>query len=84
MIMMYLHNNIKRFVTNKAFFVRVSSHAIMWQAQEEIKSRLKSGNACYNSVQNPLSSSLLSENLKIKIYTTIICLLFCMGVKLGR
>jgi len=27
--------------------------------QEEIKSRLKSGNACYNLVQNLLSSSLL-------------------------
>jgi hypothetical protein len=36
--------------------------------QEEIKSRLKSGNACYHSVQNLLSSSLLSKNLKIKIY----------------
>ena len=32
--------------------------------QEEIKSRLKSGNACYNSVKNLLSSSLLSKNLK--------------------
>jgi hypothetical protein len=31
--------------------------------QEEIKSRLKSGNACYNSVQNLLSSGLLSKNL---------------------
>ena len=40
--------------------------------QEEIKSRLKSGNACYHSVQNILSSSLLSKNLKIKIYKTII------------
>ena len=40
--------------------------------QEEIKSRLKSGNVCYNSVQNLLSSSLLSKNLKIKIYRTII------------
>jgi len=40
--------------------------------QEEIKSRLKSGNACYLSVQNLLSSSLLSTNLKIKIYRTII------------
>jgi hypothetical protein len=40
--------------------------------QEEIKSRLKSGNACYHSVQNLLSSSLLSKNLKIKIYRTII------------
>jgi hypothetical protein len=40
--------------------------------QEEIKGRLKSGNACYHSVQNPLPSSLLSKNLKIKIYRTII------------
>ena len=39
---------------------------------EEIKSRLKLGNACYYSVQNPLSSSLLSKKLKIKIYRTII------------
>jgi len=50
--------------------------------QEEIKSRLKSGNACYHSVQNLLSSSLLSKNLKIKIYRTIICLLLCLGLKL--
>ena len=35
---------------------------------EEIKSRLRSGNACYHSVQNLLSSGLLSKNLKIKIY----------------
>jgi len=40
--------------------------------QEEIKSRLKSGNACYHSVQTLLSSSLLSKNLKIKIYRIII------------
>jgi len=32
---------------------------------EEIKSRLRSGNACYHSVQNLLSSRLLSKNLKI-------------------
>jgi hypothetical protein len=38
----------------------------------EIKGRLKSGNACYHSVQNLLSSSLLSKNVKIKIYRTII------------
>ena len=36
--------------------------------QEEIKSRSKLGNACYHSVQKLLSSSLLSKNLKIKIY----------------
>jgi hypothetical protein len=40
--------------------------------QEEIKSRLKSGNACYHSVQDLLSSSLLSKNTKIKICRTII------------
>jgi len=39
---------------------------------EEIKSRLKSVNASYHSVQNRLSSSVLSKNLKIKIYRTII------------
>ena len=39
---------------------------------EEIKSRMRSGNACYRSVQKPLSSRLLSKNLKIKIYRTII------------
>jgi len=38
--------------------------------QEEIKSRLKSGNAGYHSVQNLLSSILLSKNLNIK-YTEL-------------
>ena len=52
--------------------------------QEEIKSGLKLGNACYYWVQNLLSSSLVSKNLKIKIYRTTILLLFCTGVKLGR
>jgi hypothetical protein len=40
--------------------------------QEEIKSRLKPENACYHSVQNLLSSSSISKNIKIKIYRTII------------
>jgi hypothetical protein len=35
--------------------------------QEEIKSRLKSGNASNHSVQNLVSSNLLHKNLKIKI-----------------
>ena len=39
---------------------------------EEIKSRLRSGNACYHSVQNLLSPRLLSKTLKIKICRTII------------
>jgi hypothetical protein len=38
---------------------------------EEIKCRLKSGNACYHLVQNLLSSHLLSKNIKIKIHRTI-------------
>ena len=38
--------------------------------QEEIKGRLKSGNACYNLVQNLLSSSLLST-IKISRYTEL-------------
>jgi len=39
---------------------------------EEIKSRLRSGSSCYHSVQNLLSSRLLSKNLKIKIYRIIV------------
>jgi hypothetical protein len=39
---------------------------------DEIKSRLNSGNACYYSVQNLLSSRLISKNLKNKIYRTVI------------
>ena len=36
--------------------------------QVDVKSRLKLGNAFYHSVQNLLSSRLLSKNLKTKIY----------------
>jgi hypothetical protein len=39
---------------------------------EEIRNRLNSGNACYHAVQNLSSSRLLSRNVKIKIYKTII------------
>jgi len=38
--------------------------------QEEIKSRLNSGNACCHSVQNDLSLILLSKNIKMKICIT--------------
>ena len=40
--------------------------------QDEIKSRLKLGNACYHPMQNLLSYRLLFKNLKIKIYRTIV------------
>ena len=50
---------------------------------EKIKSILRSGNACCHSVQNLLSSSLLSRHIKIKTYGTANVPVFCMGVKLG-
>jgi len=37
-----------------------------------LENRLRSGNACYYSVQKLLFSRLLSKNLKIKIYRNII------------
>jgi hypothetical protein len=40
--------------------------------QEEIKRRLNSGNTCYHTVQNLLYSRLLSRNLKIRLYKTVI------------
>jgi hypothetical protein len=40
--------------------------------QEEITRRVKSGNVCYHSVLNLLSSRLVSKNVKIRIYKTII------------
>jgi hypothetical protein len=56
--------------------------------QEEIKSRLKSGNACYHSVQNLLSSRLLSRNTKIRVYRNIIlpvvlyeCETWCLALR---
>jgi hypothetical protein len=40
--------------------------------QEEIKRKLNFGNARYHAVQNILSSRLLSKNVKIRTYKTII------------
>ncbi|KAJ4426305.1 hypothetical protein ANN_27119 [Periplaneta americana] len=40
--------------------------------REEIKNRINMGNACYYSVEKILSSSLLSKNLKVRIYNTVI------------
>jgi hypothetical protein len=39
---------------------------------EEIKSKLHSENACCHSVQSLLSSRLLSRNINVKVYKTII------------
>ncbi|KAJ4447245.1 hypothetical protein ANN_09249 [Periplaneta americana] len=40
--------------------------------REEIKRRINMGNACYYSVEKVLSSSLLSKNVKVRIYKTVI------------
>jgi hypothetical protein len=49
---------------------------------EEINSRLMSGNACYHSVQDLLSSSLLSTKLKIKVHRTIILPVILYGCEI--
>jgi hypothetical protein len=40
--------------------------------RDEMKSRLNSGNVCYYSVENLLSSRPIPKKLKIKIYKTVI------------
>jgi hypothetical protein len=49
--------------------------------QEEIKRRLNSGNALYHSVQNLLSSRLLSKSIKNRIFKTIILPVGLYGCK---
>jgi hypothetical protein len=48
---------------------------------DEIKTGLNSGNACYYSVQNLLSSRLIPKNLKIKIHKTVILPVVLYGCK---
>jgi hypothetical protein len=48
--------------------------------QKKKKFRFNSSNACYHSVQNFLSSRLLSRNVKIRIYKTN----FAFGLILGE
>jgi hypothetical protein len=49
--------------------------------QDEVKSRLNSGIVCYYSVQNLLSSRLISKRLKIKIHETVILSVAMYGCK---
>jgi hypothetical protein len=51
---------------------------------KEIKSSLKSGNACYHSVRDILPSFSPSRSIKIKMqYMELYFCVFCMGVNLG-
>jgi hypothetical protein len=59
---------VRKCVTVQIFGTTVTNQNLI----QKIKRRLNSGNACYHSVQNHLSSRLLSKNLKIIIYRTII------------
>jgi hypothetical protein len=62
----------------------------LWQSSDiwereihgEIKSSLNLDNACYHLVQNILSSHLLSKNVKIRIYETIILHVVLYGCEL--
>jgi hypothetical protein len=56
----------KRAANNYSF--RINQNDI----RDEIKNRLNSGNGCHHSVQNLLSSRLISKNLNIKIHKTVI------------
>jgi hypothetical protein len=52
-------------------------------SKEKIKRRLNSGNACYHSVQNLLSSPLLSKNKRLEYTRLQFCLWLYVGVKHG-
>jgi hypothetical protein len=70
-------------------FITVFTRALHWSysltvtnqnlIEEEIKRTLDSGNACYHSLQNLLSSRLLSKNIKIRIQTSTILLAVLYG-----
>jgi hypothetical protein len=52
--------------------------------QEEIKRRLNSGNACYHSVHNHLSSHLLSKNIEIRILPVVLYGCETWSLRLGE
>jgi len=50
---------------------------------DETDSSSNSGNTYHISVQNLISSCVLSKNINIKIYKNIFCMLLYTGMKLG-
>ena len=67
-----VRNNNSTFASVEEFKYLGTSLTYQNYIPEEIKNRMNLGNARYHSVQNLLSSRLLSKNLKIKTYRTII------------
>ena len=67
-------------VVNITYLLNVTFFTIIWEnppmsrncIHDQFKSTFKSENACCHSVQNVLSSSLLSKNKNIKIYRATI------------
>jgi hypothetical protein len=57
---------------HKPWFDEGCSKTIRSKETSQIEKKLNSGNACYHSVQNLLSSRLLPKNVKIKIYKTLL------------
>ena len=75
------NNYFERVEDLKYMGTNLTNHNVM---QEEIKSRVQAGNACYHSVQNLLCTSLLYKNLSIEIYIIIILPAVFHGCKYGR
>jgi hypothetical protein len=65
---MYVINHSKKWDSSDTGTIPTQQNSV----HEEIEIRMNSGNACYHSRQHLLSSSLLSKNIQIKVYKTII------------
>jgi hypothetical protein len=67
-----IHTGNKPFKSVEHFTYLGKTLTNQYSIYEEIKNRLNSGNAFYYFVQNLLPASLVSKNIKIKIYRTTI------------
>jgi hypothetical protein len=68
---------------NSEKFKYLGTTAVNKAFTKKLKSTLISSHACYHFIQSLLSGRLLPENLKIKMYKTLMLPVFCMVVKLG-